>query len=142
MSTARSWRRTLLPRALAAVALACTAASASAAAPAVTTGGAAVGPTTATFTGTVDPQGLSTTYYFEYGTTSALGSRTATARAGSGTSPVTAAASVGGLAANTVYHYRLVAHNRDGTRRGARRTVRTQRAPLGLSLSAAPNPVS
>jgi hypothetical protein len=141
MFTARSWRRSLLPLAVAAVALACAATGASAAEPSVTTGGAAVGPTTATFTGAVDPQGLSTTYYFEYGTTSAFGARTASARAGSGTSSVTAAASVAGLAANTVYHYRLVARNRDGTRRGGRRTVRTQRAPLGLSLSAAPNPV-
>jgi hypothetical protein len=54
---------------------------------------------------------------------------------------VTAAGSAAGLAANTVYSYRLVAQSADGTAHGARRTVRTQRAPLGLSLNAAPNPV-
>jgi hypothetical protein len=126
---------------LAMLALACTAPAASAAAPKVVTGGAAVSPTTATFTGTVDPEGLSTTYWFEYGTTAALGAQSPTSSAGSSGDPVTAAGSVAGLAADTVYHYRLVARNRDGTTRAARRTVRTRRAPLGLSLSAAPNPV-
>ena len=137
----RPWRRILLPIAIATAVLACTAQAASAAAPAVTTGGAAVTPSTATFTGSVDPQGLSTTYWFEYGTTSAYGSRTPTTGAGSGSSRITAAGTAANLAANTVYHYRLVARNRDGTTRGARHTVRTQRAPLGLSLAAAPNPV-
>jgi hypothetical protein len=141
MSPARPWRRIAPGLAAAVAALACTAPAASAAAPAVTTGGAAVGPTTATFTGTVDPQGRSTTYYFEYGTTSAFGAQTPPVRAGSGNAAVTAAASVANLADFTVYHYRLVATNRDGTQPGARRTVRTQRAPLGLSLSAAPNPI-
>jgi hypothetical protein len=141
MHTARAWRRTAVTLALAAAALACAAPVASAARPAVTTGGAAVGPSTATFTGTVDPQGLSTTYWFEYGTTTSFGSRTTNTNAGAGNSRVTAAGSVANLAANTVYHYRLVARNRDGTTRGARESVRTQRAPLGLSLSAAPNPV-
>jgi hypothetical protein len=141
MHTARPWRRTALSLALAAAVLACSAPVASAARPAVTTGGAAVGPSTATFTGTVDPQGLSTQYWFEYGTTSAFGAQTAATAAGAGNSAVTAAGSVGNLAADTVYHYRIVARNRDGTTRGTRRTVRTQRAPLGLSLSAAPNPI-
>ena len=141
MHTARAWRRSVLTLAAATVALACTAPVASAARPAVVTGGAAVSPSTATFTGTVDPQGLRTTYWFEYGTTTAFGAQTPSANAGAGNSAVTAAGSVGNLAADTVYYYRLVARNRDGTTRGSRRSVRTQRAPLGLSLSAAPNPV-
>jgi hypothetical protein len=127
--------------AVAVAVLAVTAPAASAAAPAVTTGGAAVTPSTATFTGSVDPNGRATTYWFEYGPTADLGTRTASLSAGSGSSAVTAAGSTAGLAANTVYSYRLVARNSDGTARGARRTMRTQRAPLGLSLNAAPNPV-
>jgi len=122
-------------------ALAVAAPVASAAAPAVSTGGAAVTPSTATFTGSVDPNGRATTYWFEYGLTASYGSRTASLPAGSGSSAVTAAGSAAGLSANTVISYRLVARNGDGTARGARRTVRTQRAPLGLSLNAAPNPV-
>ncbi len=47
--------------------------------PLVTTGAASgVGATTATLNGTVDPQGLTTTTYFEYGSTTSYGSRTAT----------------------------------------------------------------
>jgi hypothetical protein len=100
-----------------------------------------VTPSTATFTGSVDPNGHPTTYWFEYGLTASYGSRTTSLGAGSGSSAVTAAGSAAGLPANTVISYRLVARNSDGTARGGRRTVRTQRAPLGLSLNAAPNPV-
>src|SRR5439155_6305765 len=53
--------------------------------PAVVTGSASgVGPTTATLGGSVDPQGQSTTWYFEYGTSTGYGSRTSTKNAGSG----------------------------------------------------------
>jgi hypothetical protein len=115
---------------------------AAAAAPAVTTGGAAqVTITTATLTGRVNPRGLSTTYYFQYGTTTAYGSRTPTTAAGKGTANVAAAAQIGGLGPNTKYHYRLIAHNSDGTIAGNDRTFTTPKQPLGLALSATPNPV-
>lgn len=117
-------------------------AAASAAAPLVTTGGAAqVTISSATLTGTVNPRGLSTSYYFQYGTTTAYGSRTASTAAGKGGAGVAAAAQISGLGSNTRYHYRLVAHNSDGTTAGNDRTFRTPRQPLGLALSATPNPV-
>jgi hypothetical protein len=118
-------------------------AAASAAAPTATTGGAAqVTITAATLTGQVNPHGVATTYYFQYGTTTAYGSRTPSSAAGKGTANVAAAAQIGGLAPNTRYHYRLIAHNADGTDAGADRTFRTPRQPLGLALSATPNPVT
>jgi hypothetical protein len=128
---------------MATTALAMTApAVASAAAPTVTTGGAAqITITGATLTGTVNPRGLTTSYYFQYGTTTAYGSRTASTGAGKGTIPAAAAAQVNGLGPNTRYHYRLIAHNSDGTVAGNDRTFRTPRQPLGLILGAAPNPV-
>jgi hypothetical protein len=117
-------------------------AAASAAAPLVTTGGAAqVTISSATLTGTVNPRGLSTSYYFQYGTTTAYGSRTASTAAGKGGAGVAAAAQISGLGSNTKYHYRLIAHNSDGTTAGNDRTFRTPRQPLGLALSATPNPV-
>lgn len=117
-------------------------AAASAAAPLVTTGGAAqVTISSATLTGTVNPRGLSTSYYFQYGTTTAYGSRTASTAAGKGGAGVAAAAQISGLGSNTRYHYRLIAHNSDGTTAGNDRTFRTPRQPLGLALSATPNPV-
>jgi hypothetical protein len=115
---------------------------ASAATPLVTTGGAAqVTITTATLTGTVNPRGLTTSYFFQYGTTTAYGTRTPSTSAGKGGARVAAAAQVTGLAPNTRYHYRLLAHNSDGTVAGNDRTLTTPRQPLGLALSAAPNPV-
>jgi hypothetical protein len=115
---------------------------ASAATPLVTTGGAAqVTITTATLTGTVNPRGLTTSYFFQYGTTTAYGTRTPSTSAGKGGAALAAAAQVTGLAPNTRYHYRLLAHNSDGTIAGNDRTFRTPRQPLGLALAAAPNPV-
>lgn len=115
---------------------------ASAATPLVTTGGAAqVTITTATLTGTVNPRGLTTSYFFQYGTTTAYGTRTPSTSAGKGGAGVAAAAQVTGLAPNTRYHYRLLGHNSDGTVAGNDRTFRTPRQPLGLALTAAPNPV-
>jgi hypothetical protein len=117
-------------------------AAASAAAPLVTTGGAAqVTISSATLTGTVNPRGLSTSYYFQYGTTTAYGSRTASTAAGKGGAGVAAAAQISGLGSNTKYHYRLIAHNSDGTTAGNDRTFKTPKQPLGLALSATPNPV-
>ncbi|MEN3284133.1 MAG: hypothetical protein V7607_5273 [Solirubrobacteraceae bacterium] len=115
---------------------------ASAAAPLVTTGGAAqVTIASATLTGTVNPRGLSTSYYFQYGTTTAYGSRSPSTGAGKGGAGVAAAAQIGGLGSKTKYHYRLVAHNSDGTTAGNDRTFTTPKQPLGLLLSATPNPV-
>jgi hypothetical protein len=115
---------------------------AAAAAPLATTGGAAqVTIASATLTGTVNPHGLTTTYYFQYGTTTAYGSRTASSAAGKGGAPVAAAAQISGLGSNTKYHYRVIAHNSDGTTAGHDRTFTTPKQPLGLALSATPNPV-
>ena len=95
----------------------------------------------ATLVGTVDPNTEATSYYFEYGTTRQYGSRTAEASAGSGNSARRVRTRVEGLAPNTLYHFRLVASNRSGVRSGADRTFRTKRQPLGLQITATPNPV-
>jgi hypothetical protein len=117
--------------------------AASGAAPAVTTGGAsAVSANGARVTGTVNPGGEPTGVYFEYGTTTRYGSRTADASAGAGTRARSVASTLGGLRPNTVYHYRLVASNPSGVRSGADRTFRTRRQPLGFQLAATPNPVT
>jgi hypothetical protein len=117
-------------------------AAAAPAKPGVTNGPAAnVAQTTATLTGKVNPNEANTTYFFEYGTTQLYGSRTPDAGAGSGNSNVNVAADIGGLAPATRYHYRLVAFNSKGVTRSGDRTFNTQRQPLGLSLTAVPNPV-
>jgi hypothetical protein len=111
-------------------------------APAVSTGG----PTkltfqSARFNGQVNPRGIATTYWFEYGPTKRYGARTPAGSAGSGTKAVHVNADVGGLSPFTVYHYRLVARSRGGTTHGADKSFRTRKQPLGLGLSSTPNPV-
>jgi hypothetical protein len=115
---------------------------AQAAVPGVSTGGAnGITANAAKLHGAVNPQGLPTTYYFEYGTTRRYGSRTPDASAGKGTKNVNVAAAVGALRADTTYHYRLVASNPSGVTSGGDRAFATKKQPLGLALQAAPNPV-
>src|SRR4051812_45302762 len=122
--------------------LALGAGTAAAAVPTVSTGGAnGVTADAARLHGTVNPKGLATTYYFEYGTTRRYGSRTPDASAGKGTRNQSVSAAVGGLTPNTAYHYRLVASNASGVTSGGDRSFRTRRQPLGLTLNANPNPV-
>lgn len=117
-------------------------AAAQAAAPGVATGGASkVTSSSATVAGKVDPNGLETTYYFEYGTSRAYGGRTAVQPAGKGGSAKTFRVDLTGLPANDTIHYRLVASNASGVRSGSNRSFKTKKQPLGLQIAATPNPV-
>ncbi|MGE5336035.1 MAG: hypothetical protein ACM3JL_01265, partial [Nitrososphaerota archaeon] len=78
-----------------------------------------------TLNGEVNPRGLGTTYYFEYGATEAYGSKTAGGNAGSGTANTSVSDVLGTLSPGTTYHYRLVATNLLGTTNGADRTFVT-----------------
>ena len=99
-------------------------------APAVATGLATgVSAATAVLNGTVNPEGLATSYYFQYGTTSGYGRTTATHSAGSGTAAAALSQSLSGLAARTTYHYRIVAVNAGGTVDGKDATFVTTGAP-------------
>ena len=86
----------------------------------------------ALLTGTINAKGHETTFYFQYGPTVAYGSRTASAKAGSGTTPV----KVGQLASPffTGYHYRLIATNSVGTKRGRDRTYTKKSTKLKFEL--------
>ncbi|HTG50046.1 MAG TPA: hypothetical protein VL915_06090, partial [Gemmatimonadales bacterium] len=79
----------------------------------------------ATLGGTVNPEGLATTYYFEYGTSTAYGTKTEAKSAGSGTSNVAASQALSGLKASTTYHYRLVAESEAGKNYGIDKTFTT-----------------
>jgi hypothetical protein len=105
------------------------------AAPAVTTTGGTIDGAVATLKGTVDPQGLAATYWFEYGLTTNYGSRApgaqnADASAGDGNEPVPVSWYVNGLEPGKTYHYRLVARNAEGTTNGNDITL-TPAAPGG-----------
>jgi hypothetical protein len=116
--------------------------SALAAKPAATTGAAAnITFQSARVIGSLDPNREATNYYFQYGTTVALGTETAPTPAGAGNGVVRVSVDLGGLAPTTRYHYRIVAVNASGTTLGKRRTFTTRRQPLGVSLAATPNPI-
>lgn len=94
--------------------------------PSVSTGTADnIGDNSATLHGTVNPNGFSTTYYFEYGETTSYGTQTFPQNAGSGTSAVSVQANATLLSAGATYHYRLVATNTNGTTAGSDKTLTT-----------------
>lgn len=79
----------------------------------------------ATLNATVNPNGTATTAYFEYGPSSAYGSRTPLLSLGSGTNTVPLNSSVTGLSAGFTYHFRIIASNAGGTVLGADSTFTT-----------------
>ena len=97
---------------------------------------AGVGPTTATLSGGVYPNGLDTTYTWQYGTTTSYGSQTAAVDIGAGQAPVAVTGALSGLAPGTTYHYRLVAHNIDGLMKGYDSELTTESAPINTTLPA------
>ena len=88
----------------------------------------ALGDSTATLAGTVDPAGAVGSYHFEYGTGPEYGSATPEAELGPDIAPLTVT-SAGGLQPGTTYHYRLLATNSHGTTGGADATFTTTAPP-------------
>jgi hypothetical protein len=89
-----------------------------------------VNPTSATLRGTVTPNGLSTTRWFEYGTTTSYGTKTSSSSAGSGSSTSPVSSTVKNLKVATTYHFRLVAQNSSGKTYGGDKTFSTVGAPF------------
>jgi hypothetical protein len=82
----------------------------------------------ASLKGTVDPEGLATTYRFEYSTQASFAGalQTPLTSAGQGTGPHPARAAIAALSPNTTYHYRLVASNSSGPASAAGTFATTQ----------------
>jgi hypothetical protein len=94
-------------------------------APVAVTGGASgVGEST-TVAGVVNADGLSTTYRFEYGTSTTYGLQTVAVAAAGGFADQAVNSALGQLQPGTVYHYRLVAVNASGTSAGGDQTFTT-----------------
>ena len=81
----------------------------------------------ATLNGSLDPHGLSTGVYFQYGTTTSYGSTTAS-QTKTGNTYQSVSANISGLNASTTYHFRIVATNSAGTTHGGDRTFTTAAA--------------
>jgi plastocyanin len=78
----------------------------------------------ATLNGSLDPHGLTTTVYFQYGRTTSYGSTTPM-QSQSGNTYRNIASNIGGLTTGTTYHFRIVATNGAGTRKGGDRSFTT-----------------
>jgi phosphodiesterase/alkaline phosphatase D-like protein len=92
---------------------------------------ASVAPTnsTAVVTGKVTPNGAPTTYWYEYGLSSTLGSKTSAQSVGSGWSAIASPGYITGLRANTLYYFRLSAQNSHGTVNGTTYSFTTNNNP-------------
>lgn len=136
--------RSLLGRSAAVVvaAVATTAAMcgvASAASPPTTVTGppSAVTLSSATVSGDVDPSGLATDWYFQYGTSSSYGSHTAVHGAGAGSATVGVSSALTGLTPGTTYHFRLVATSEAGTSVGTDGSFQTPAVPPTIATNQA-----
>ena len=74
--------------------------------------------TTAELQGSVTADGASTSYYFEYGTSTSYGSKSSSGRVGGAATSTPVSVSVSGLHPATSYVFRLVASNSAGTSYG------------------------
>jgi hypothetical protein len=97
---------------------------------ATTVAASSISATGAKLNGTVNPNSRSTSYYWEYGTTTSYGTKTSSASAGSGTGVVTVSRSVSGLKTATTYHFRIVATSDAGTTRGSDLSFTTGQTPV------------
>jgi hypothetical protein len=101
-----------------------------ASAPSATTGPAlSVATSSANVTGSLNPNGQSTTYSFQFGTTTGYGFQTNPQSAGSGSEDQVVSRILTGLRPGTTYHYRLIATNASGTTVGTDLTFTTLGAP-------------
>lgn len=89
-----------------------------------------VATTTASVHGTVNPNGLETTYWFEYSSSSLLGSivpqTTGRISVGAGTGTTAVVSDIVGLKTKTTYSFRLVAQNNIGVTKGSVETFKTK----------------
>lgn len=89
-----------------------------------------------TLNGTVNPNGVSTGAFFQYGTSTSYGYTTSSQVIGSGTSNVNVTANLTGLSSNTTYHFRIVATNScGGTVFGANQTFTTSTAGKAVTVA-------
>lgn len=92
--------------------------------------------TSAALTGVVVPEGVDTSYSFEYGTTTALGSTTSAQDFGVGTQPGLVRSALTGLAPSTQYYYRIDTTSSAVTTTGQTLTFTTPAvAPLALTTT-------
>ena len=107
----------------------------------VTGAPSSVGQTTATPTGTINPEGATTSWYSQYGLTTAYGAQTSTQTLAPANTPLPVSASLTGLSPATLFHYRLVAVHSNVVSVGSDETFFTEptkRAVPGIRATTRP----
>lgn len=82
--------------------------------------------------GTVNPKGKETSWYFQYGETTAYGLRTQDQAAGAGTGEIPTVAPAIPVSPGTTYHFRIVAASLAGTSMGLDQTFTVPNSPHQL----------
>lgn len=105
-----------------------------------TTAASTVTQTAATLNGTVNPNGVLTTAWFEYGLTTSYGATTTIQLQGYGTTANSVNAALTGLTPATAYHYRIVTQNGETTVVGVDMIFTTSEAsaPSGGTMALTP----
>jgi hypothetical protein len=101
----------------------------------------AIGKEQAGITGTIDPNGAPTTWYIQYGLTTAYGVQTDPQTLAAGTTAVPVSTTLTGLAPARLFHYRIVAYHGAVVSYGADATFFTRPdnpAPAGLRTKITP----
>ncbi len=107
-----------------------------------TVGATNVARTVANINGRINPNGSETTFWFEYGTNSQLGSVTAFQSAGSDSASQPVSVSISNLEPLTKYYFRLNAQNQFGTINGQILTFTTQGPGLPTAPMVDTNPAT
>ena len=86
-------------------------------------------PSSAVLHGSLDAKAQPTNYVFQYGTTKFYGGQTPLAPGGQAPSTIQVSQAIGGLQANTTYHYRILATSARGATPGRRSHLQNTQGP-------------
>jgi hypothetical protein len=100
-----------------------------------------VTPSSVILHGALNAKAQPTNYVFQYGKTKAYGAQTPLAPGGRAAATIQVSQAIGGLQANTTYHYRILAIGTGGATLGSDRAFTTPKIPLSFQIAGAPNPV-
>ena len=94
-----------------------------------TTPPSGVGHTSGQLNGQLNPNGSASTYYFQWGTSTAYGSSSTQGSTNNGVGILPVSVTLTGILPGTTYHYRLVASSFNGTNYGTDQTFTTAPSP-------------